>query len=113
MDLGIIAVKRKRISKSGFLTKKDCEVAQVQTLVNYNLRGIVRKDCNITFSDYLDILYEQYVLNNCAYRTQKNYESIIRVHIKPLLGMYRLNNITTSILQSFFLEKYKKIIELY
>lgn len=68
----------------------------------------MQKVTNISFHDYLDIFYKQYVLNNCAYRTQRNYESLIRVHIKPRLGMYKLNNLTTSTLQNFMISKYKE-----
>ncbi|WP_413927513.1 hypothetical protein [Clostridioides sp. ES-S-0108-01] len=44
----------------------------------------------MSFSGFLDFWYKEYVLLNCKYGTQKNYEKIIKNHLKPDLGKYKL-----------------------
>ena len=50
-------------------------------------------------ADYLDYWYENYVLLNLAYNTQKDYEGKIRIHLKPAFGMYRLAALETDAIQ--------------
>lgn len=55
----------------------------------------------MSYSDYLDYWLEQYCEINLKYRTIETYRTIIRLHIKPKLGIYKLNKITSATLQEF------------
>lgn len=59
----------------------------------------------MSFSDFLDFWYKEYILLNCKYGTQKNYEKIIKNHLKPDLGKYKLKNFNPAILQKFLNDK--------
>lgn len=54
----------------------------------------------------MDYWFDNYVRLNCKYNTQEAYENIIKKHIKPALGIYRLKSLTPAILQEFVNEKY-------
>lgn len=43
---------------------------------------------------------------NCKYNTQTGYEMIIRNHIKPTFGIYKLKSLTPALLQEFINNKY-------
>lgn len=55
----------------------------------------------MSYSDYLDYWIENYCHVNLKYHTIQAYSNIIKNHIKPRLGFYRLTQITTSTLQEF------------
>ena len=63
----------------------------------------------MSYSDYLDYWLENYCHVNLKYHTIQAYSNIIKNHIRPRLGFYRLTQITTSTLQEFinniYLEK--------
>lgn len=50
----------------------------------------------ISYSDYLDYWMENYCQVNLKYNTIQAYKNIIKNHIKPRIGMYRLSQITAS-----------------
>ena len=50
----------------------------------------------ISYSDYLDYWLENYCHVNLKYHTIQAYSNIIKNHIRPRLGFYRLTQITTS-----------------
>ncbi len=54
----------------------------------------------------MDYWYNQYVLVNCKYNTQQAYSQIIKNHIKPSLGSYKLNALTPATLQEFTNDKF-------
>ncbi|WP_413926647.1 tyrosine-type recombinase/integrase [Clostridioides sp. ES-S-0190-01] len=61
----------------------------------------------MSFSDFLDFWYKEYVLLNCKYGTQKNYGKIIKNHLKQDLGKYKLKNLNPAKLQKFLNDKSK------
>ncbi|HAR84553.1 MAG TPA: site-specific integrase [Clostridium sp.] len=99
--------KRKRITKSGFRTKKEALEAGVAALAEYNNAGAHFEPSEISVSDYMDYWYKNYTLTNCKYNTQQGYGRIIKNHIKPAIGLYKLKSLTPSILQEFINGKYK------
>lgn len=105
-ELGIIDGKRKRIERAGGSTKKEALAAMRLAIQEHDQVGEVFTESNITFSEYLDYWYNNYVLVNCKYNTQQYYEGTIRNHIKPDLGIYKLKKITSSKLQEFLNSKY-------
>lgn len=92
---------RKWIQKSGFKTKKEAYNAGVEALAEYNNAGAPAKPCNMSYSDYLDYWVDNYCKNNLAYNTITTYETLIRLYIKPKIGMYRLADINTLTIDNF------------
>lgn len=98
--------KRKSISKAGFKTKREAEIAGAKALAEYNNAGLKFEPSEMSFSDYLDYWFDNYVKTSCKYNTQLNYNQIIELHLKPALGMYRLKALTPMIIQEFVNKKY-------
>jgi len=103
--------KRKSISKSGFKTKKEAEIEGTKAMAKYNNAGLSFEPSEISYSDYLDYWFENYVKTSCKYQTQVNYKRIIESHIKPTLGQYRLKSLTPLIIQEYVNNKYKQALK--
>ncbi|VIG13985.1 phage integrase family site specific recombinase [Clostridioides difficile] len=104
-DLSTVNGKRKKIERVGGKTKKEAEKALRDALSEFENEGQLFSDNEMSFSDFLDFWYKEYVLLNCKYGTQKNYEKIIKNHLKPDLGKYKLKNLNPAILQKFLNDK--------
>ncbi|MEI1258356.1 site-specific integrase [Blautia sp. JLR.GB0024] len=91
--------KRNPISKSGFRTKADAIAAGTQAKAEYDNTGRSFTPSDVSVADYLDYWYENYVLKHLAYRTQCDYESKIRLHLKPAFGKYRLSALEPDAIQ--------------
>lgn len=99
--------KRRRKEKGGYKTKSEAESALRLALYEYENGGSLISESNISLSQYMKYWYENYVLLNTKFGTQERYISIIRLHINPHLGDYLLKNISSTILQSFFDDRYR------
>ena len=93
--------KRKRVSKSGFKTKKEAVEAGTRALAEYNESGQTFNLSSISVADYLDSWIDSYCKMNLKYNTQLGYLYTIENHLKPSLGMYRLKSLTPSAVQEF------------
>lgn len=93
--------KRKSISKSGFRTKKEALEAGAKALAEYNNSGLHFEPAEISVADYLDYWFEQYVMVNLKYNTQRNYTDLIQKHLKPRFGHYKLKALNSSAIQEF------------
>ncbi len=93
--------KRKRVSKSGFKTKKEAVEAGTRALAEYNESGQTFNLSSISVADYLDSWIDTYCKMNLKYNTQLGYLYTIENHLKPSLGMYRLKSLTPSAVQEF------------
>ncbi len=100
--------KRKHISKSGFKTKKEALEAGALAMSEYNTAGLHFEPSEIGVNDYLDYWYEQYCVTNLKYNTLLTYQHLIKKHIKPYLGMYKLKSLNPSVLQDYANELSKK-----
>lgn len=98
--------KRKSISKSGFKTKKDALEAGTKALAEYNNAGVSFTPSEISFADYLDYWFDNYVKTSLKYNTQIMYLSIIENHIKPVLGAYKLKSLTPMVIQEYVNKKF-------
>ena len=56
-------------------------------------------------NEWLDIWMTKYVKHTVKLRTYNIYGQLIEKHIKPKLGDYELDELTTEVLQDFVLEK--------
>lgn len=72
----------------------------------YNAAGLRFEPSEMSFSDYLDYWFDNYVKMACRYRTQEAYRVIIENHLKPALGAYRLRSLTPMVLQDYVNKKY-------
>lgn len=100
-DLGKVDGKRKKKEKGGFRTKKDAEAALAKALNEYNNAGAVFTPTEITVSDYLDQWYRLYCEPNLRYNTRQSHLHIIKNHLKPAFGRYRLRSLSPIAVQEF------------
>jgi integrase len=105
-DVGIVDGKRKKIERSGGDTKKEALKALRDAIAEYEDTGEFKETPSISYADYLDYWFENYVQINCKFSTIRSYESIIRLHLKPNLGNYQLKSVTAKKLQEFLNQKY-------
>ncbi|ASY50454.1 tyrosine-type recombinase/integrase [Clostridium perfringens] len=105
-DLGKVDGKRKRKEKGGFKTKTEAQKALREAINNYENCGTIVNDTNITFSDYLDYWFKEYVEINCKFNTKEFYRRTLKNHIKPSLGTYKLKSLSPAVLQEFLNKKY-------
>ena len=77
-----ISGQRQRISKAGFKTKKDAEVAGAKALAEYNNSGSRFEPSDMSVSDYLDYWYENYCEVNLKYNTRRTYKTIMDKYLK-------------------------------
>lgn len=96
--------KRKFINKSGFDTKDEAIKAGNIAYTEYLNTGLVFKEKEISFSDYLDYWYDNYCEANLKYNTRRTYKTIMDKYLKPELGKYRLSYLTSVKLNSFIVE---------
>ena len=100
-DIAPINGKRKRVTKSGFKTKAEAEKAGTIAYNEYMQTGHSFVPSSMSYSDYLDYWMKQHCEINLKYHTIQAYKNIIKNHVKPRIGFYRLSQITTSTLQEF------------
>lgn len=98
--------KRKQVTKSGFKTKAEAEKAGIIAYNKYDQTGHSFKPTTMSYSDYLDYWIKEHCKINLKYHTIQAYENIIKNHIKPRIGFYRLSQISTSTLQEFINNTY-------
>lgn len=105
-ELAGVNGKRKRIERAGGRTKKEAEAALREALTEYRNAGTTFEPTKMSFADYLDYWYKNYVQINLAVNTQEAYKNIIEKHLKPALGKYYLHELNPATLQEFVNHKY-------
>ena len=98
--------KRQSISKAGFKTKKDAEIAGTKAMAEYNNAGLKFEPSEMSYADFLDYWFENYAKMSCKYNTQLSYLQIIESHLKPALGMYKLKSLTPVMIQEYVNQKF-------
>lgn len=105
-DIAKIEGKRKRVSKSGFKTKAE-ELKQGMIAYNEYLNtGRNIKTNEMSYSDFLDYWLNNHCKINLKYHTIEAYSNIVKNHLKPKLGFYKLSQITKTTLQEFLNKVY-------
>lgn len=100
--------QRKRVEKIGGKTKKEALAALRKAMDEVEQKGSVFNATELSVSDYLDYFMEEYVKVSLKYNTIKNYETVIRLHIKPYIGHYHLKKITPGNIQELINLKFKE-----
>lgn len=107
-EMASIDGTRKWESKSGFKTKKEAREAGEKAYTEYIYVGAASNKKNMSVSDFLDYWVDNYAKINLKYSTIASYTNIIKNHIKPRIGMYRLSQIDTRMLQEMMNDIYIK-----
>lgn len=100
-DLGQIDGKRQKRERGGFKTKREAEAALTKAIAEYNRAGLVFEPSEITVADYLDQWYSLYCEPNLKYNTLLDYLRIMKNHLKPKFGIFKLRSITSALLQEY------------
>lgn len=93
--------KRKRISKSGFDTKKAAIEAGTKAKAEYDNAGTITTNTEISVHDYLQLWLQQYCKINLKLTTYEGYKKKIRLYIDPEIGQYKLSSISPVVLQNY------------
>lgn len=93
--------KRQHASQAGFKTQKEAQEAGTKAMAEYLNCGEIHEPSSISYSDFIDIWFEQYVTVNLRVSTQRKYKGMIEKHLKPALGKYKLQLIKPVTLQKF------------
>lgn len=92
--------KRQQNSKGGFRTQKEAYDAGAIAYAEYNSTGRTFSPKEISMADYLDYWLEHAIKANLGhgytYNTYRDYETKIRLHLKPAFGKYRLSALQYS-----------------
>ncbi len=86
-------VNGKRIERKGGATKKEAQQALRMVLNEFNNTGSYVNEINMSFSDFLDYWFDEYVMKNCKYNTQQTYKTFVNINLKPNLGIYKLKQL--------------------
>lgn len=96
---------RKEKSKQGFKKENDAfrALLEVKTsIINGDTKFI--ENSNMTVSEWIDIWFETHK-NDWKETTRKRKENVIKNHIKPLLGTYKLSNLDKTTYKREFINK--------
>jgi integrase len=85
-------------------TKKDAE-KRLSELLHQLDNGTFIKPGKTNLSEYLERWLRDYVWPNLAPRTAEGYESIVRCHLRPALGMIPLIQLKPENIQRYYSEK--------
>ncbi len=99
-DAAKVDGSRNKIEKGGFRTQKEALEARAKAINEYNNTGRAFSPKEISVADYLDYWLENAIKKNIdhgySYNTYRDYESKIRIHLKPAFGVYRLSSFQYS-----------------
>lgn len=105
-EIAKIGGKRKSLTKTGFKTKKEALDAGAKAMAEYMNTGKNFEPSEISVADFLDYWIENYAEVNLAFATIAAYKNIIKNHIKPRIGFYKLRLIDTMTLQEMINDIY-------
>lgn len=103
-EIAPVKGQRKWITKSGFKTKAEAQEEGNKAYTEYLNAGVPFKESSISYTDYLDYWLGNYCKINLKYNTIEAYKNIIKKHIVPKIGKYRLSTLTSVKLNSFITE---------
>ena len=106
IEIASIEGTRKWITKSGFKTKQEALHDGAIAYNDYYQCGKKQHNKDMSYSDYLDYWVDNYCNFNLKYSTIVTYLNIIKLYLKPRLGMYKLCQLDTQMLQQFINDLY-------
>ena len=101
-EIATVEGTRKWITKSGYPTKAEAfkEGAKAYNDFYYNGQKTQLRE-NMSYADFLDYWIDNYASFNLYYSTTISYINIIKNHVKPRVGFYKLWQLDTRLLQEF------------
>ena len=101
-EIATVEGTRKWITKSGYPTKAEAfkEGAKAYNDFYYNGQKTQLRE-NMSYADFLDYWIDNYASFNLHYSTTISYINIIKNHVKPRVGFYKLWQLDTRLLQEF------------
>ena len=99
--------KRRRVERAGGKTKKEAQQKMKEFEAEILTNGYKEKN-NMTFSELFDIWYEQHVLNNCSFSTQRSYKTITKANLIPRIGSKKVVDIKAKDINNLFLDLKKE-----
>lgn len=106
IEIASIDGKRQQITMSGFKTKQGALHEGALAYNKYYYYGKKNKNRDMSFADYLDYWIDNYCNFNLKYATIVTYLNIIKVHLKTKLGMYKLSQKDSELIQNFINQLY-------
>lgn len=100
-EIARVDEKREFLSKSGFKTKSEAEKEGILAYNEYLNTGRSFSVSEMSYSDFLDYWLDNHCKINLKYHTIEAYSNIVKTHLKPNLGFYKLSQITKTTLQDF------------
>ena len=100
-EIASVDGKRKFLNKSGFRTKSEAEKEGTLAYNEYLNTGKSFSASEMSYSDFLDYWLDNHCKINLKYHTIEAYSNIVKTHLKPNLGFYKLSQITKPTLQDF------------
>ena len=101
-EIATVEGTRKWITNSGYPTKAEAfkEGAKAYNDFYYNGQKTKLRE-NMSYADFLDYWIDNYASFNLYYSTTISYINIIKNHVKPRVGFYKLWQLDTRLLQEF------------
>lgn len=101
-EIATVEGTRKWISKSGYPSRQEAfkEGAKAYNDFYYNGTKTQLRE-NMSYADFLDYWIDTYANFNLHYSTTISYINIIKNHVKPKVGFYKLWQLDTRLLQEF------------
>lgn len=100
-EIASVDGKRKRKSKGGFRTKKECLDAGVQAKAEYDNGGSIKENSSMSYTDFLKVWYDTEVKPVMKLSTQSSYLTAVN-KATDSLGHYKLSSITPRTLNNYF-----------
>jgi len=95
----------KQLQKSIYGKTKSEVREKLKTVLHELSSGLYVEPIKITFSNWLDTWFNEYISNSIKLSTKVSYDLYITKHIKPILGHIQLKDLRTETLQKFYNEK--------
>ena len=106
IEIASIDGVRKWLTKSGFKTRQEALHEGAIAYNEYYQYGKKQKQKDMSYADYLDYWIDNYCNFNLKYSTIVTYLNIIKLYLKPRLGMYKLSQLDSQMLQEFINDLY-------
>lgn len=94
--------KRRKVIKQGFRTKKEAEKFNTEILNKKNRGYVAPGESNTLFKDFIIDWFTNYKSSSISINTRNDYLSRMNTHIIPMLGHYKLSQLTNAIMQNFY-----------
>ena len=99
-DTAKINGERNKVEKGGFRTQKEASEARAAAIAEYKSMGRTFVPNEMSVADYLDYWLENAIKKNVdhgySWNTYINYRDVVRNHLKPAFGIYRLSVIQSA-----------------